>query len=509
MQDLLHFPRASHSASIEIYRKKINSPKTLGINKFVEPGTVGNQNAKHAGKPMTCHFLLCALLATSWTAWAYEDGSESAFSADTLDFSEIPALPVPEVHKLSIDSKPPGVQWKTLFNQSLRFLLFENAYRYATEPATRDPDLPYFRGYLDAVGALHGWADGDPFYVNYVGHPMQGAVAGYIWTLNDTQYRNVHFGKDPEYWKSRVRAGAFTFAYSEWTEIGPVLSEAAIGNIQTFFPQQGFVDHVVTPAIGLGWMIAEDALDQYLVRYVEGKTQNRFLRAVVRGAANPSRTLANALAFRLPWDRPRDHGESIAVQTRTDKYQEPERKPGVAPFEFVANAYALAGPSASCAGGGATAAFRISSQWQAVLDVNGCKISGLPKNLTGDSLTYMAGARWTPPISGRLVPYFQVLVGGNKVTQELMSPTQAAYLDGMAKSTGSQPPDHSQYTQQFEHDGFAMAAGTGLDYHFNRALGFRLIGVEYMRSWTDSLQGFAFPNGFQVKAGVVLRMGNW
>ncbi len=84
---------------------------------------------------------------------------------------------------------------------------------------------------------LHGWADGDPFYVNYVGHPMQGAVSGYIWTLNDPKYRNVRFGKDPEYWKSRLRAGAFAFAYSEWTEIGPVMSEAAIGNIQAFYPQ--------------------------------------------------------------------------------------------------------------------------------------------------------------------------------------------------------------------------------------------------------------------------------
>ena len=72
----------------------------------------------------------------------------------------------------------------------------------------------------------------------------------------------------PDYWKSRIRAGAFAWAYSEQIEIGPI-SEATIGNVQSAYPQQGFADHVVTPAIGLGWMIAEDALDRYLVRFVE------------------------------------------------------------------------------------------------------------------------------------------------------------------------------------------------------------------------------------------------
>ena len=91
------------------------------------------------------------------------------------------------------------------------------------------------------------------------------AVSGYLWTLNDTRYRNVEFGRNPDYWKSRIRAGAFAWAYSEQMEIGPI-SEATIGNVQAFFPQQGFADHVVTPAIGLGWMVAEDALDKYLVR---------------------------------------------------------------------------------------------------------------------------------------------------------------------------------------------------------------------------------------------------
>lgn len=406
---------------------------------------------------------------------------------------------------------PQSVQWKSLFSQSFRLLLIEHAFRYATEPGTRHPGQPFFQGYLNSVGALHGWADGDPFYVNYVGHPMQGAVSGYLWTFNDRRYRFVEFGRNSDYWKSRIRAGAFAWAYSEQMEIGPI-SEATIGNVQAYYPQQGFVDHVVTPAIGLGWMIAEDALDRYLVRYVERKTQNRLVRVLVRGGANPSRSLANVVSRQWPWARPRDHADLLAAalpKPAPRKTSETERRRGVAPFEFAANAYALGDPSGTCGGGGATAALRIGPQWQMVVDVNGCKMTGLEKNLSGDSLSYMAGPRWTPPVTGQLVPYFQVLFGGNKLTQELVSPQQEAYLTGLSKSMGSDPPEHNQYTQEFERDGFAFAAGMGLDFNFNRALAFRLVAVDYTRSWTNDLNGFTAPQGFQFKTGLVLHMGTW
>ena len=59
---------------------------------------------------------------------------------------------------------------------------------------------------------LHGWADGDPFYVNYVGHPMQGAVAGRIWLLHDPRYRKAEFGRsrhllEGQAARGRVRLG--------------------------------------------------------------------------------------------------------------------------------------------------------------------------------------------------------------------------------------------------------------------------------------------------------------
>jgi hypothetical protein len=135
-------------------------------------------------------------------------------------------------------------------------------------------------------------------------------------------------------------------------------------------------------------------------------------------------------------------------------------------------------------------------------------MTGLETNLTGDSFSYMAGPRWTPSGSSRFVPYFQVLLGGNKLTQERMFPEKEAALSLLAERTGSPPPAHDMYTEQYERDGFAVSAGTGLDLHFNRALGFRLIGVEYTHSWINDLNGFA-TRGFQVKTGMVLRMGTW
>jgi len=458
---------------------------------------------------MKCYLAWLYLLALPGTV-----GAQTLSDADSTDRSiplAGPVLPAPMPIAPQKNSEPEGVKWGSLFNHSFRFILLEHAYRYATEPATRDPDRPFLGGYIDSIGALHGWADGDPFYVNYVGHPMQGAVSGYIWTLNDSRYRYVQFGRSAEYWKSRLRAGAFAWAYSEQMEIG-LISEASVGNIQASEPQYGLVDHVVTPSIGLGWMIAEDAMDQYVVRFVERKTQNRLVRSLVRSGANPSRSLANVLAGQWPWARSRDEdiGASLIQPNESPRrIQESTRPPGVAPFEFAAYAYAFTASTGVCGGGGGSAAFRIDPQWQAVLDVSGCNINGLAKNLSGDSLTYMAGPRWTPTTSGRLAPHAQVLLGGNKVTQELMFPAKKTSLELLARNTGAPPPSHDQYTLQFEANGLAIAAGMGLDLQINSALAFRILDLEYTHSWLRKLNGFAAPNGLQAKMALVLRMGNW
>ena len=237
-----------------------------------------------------------------------------------------------------------GIDWRHLAEGSLAFLAVEHVFRYATEYGTRDAfHTPFWPGYFDSVANLHGWADGDPFMVNYVGHPMQGAVAGYIWQHNDRAYRDVVFGKNSRYWKEKLRGAAFSYLYSVQFEIGPI-SESSLGHIQASFPQQGFVDHVITPTVGLGWTLAEDSLDRYVVRFVESHTSNPYVRLLARGGLNPSRSFANVLNRELPWhrdDRPgvfKPYPEAAAVKSFMEQATESKAAhppPGVAPFEFT------------------------------------------------------------------------------------------------------------------------------------------------------------------------------
>jgi len=195
------------------------------------------------------------------------------------------------------------VQWASLLRQSGMFLGVQHGFRFATEPGTRAGVRgPFFRGWYDSVANVHGWSDGDPFLVNYIGHPMQGSVASYIWIQNDPKYRNAQFGRSSLYWKSRLRATAFSWAYSTQFELGP-LSEASLGKVQSFYPAQGLVDHVITPAAGLLWTVGEDAIDREIIQRLEDRISSPFARALIRSGLNPSRSFANALRFKVPWHR--------------------------------------------------------------------------------------------------------------------------------------------------------------------------------------------------------------
>ena len=101
---------------------------------------------------------------------------------------------------------------------------------------------------------------------------------------------------------SRVRAFTWVAAYSVQFEVGP-LSEASIGNVGLRPETVGWVDHVVTPIGAVGFMVAEDALDRFVVKWAEGRIHHPLLRMPIRLAANPGRTLANAASGRAPWYR--------------------------------------------------------------------------------------------------------------------------------------------------------------------------------------------------------------
>lgn len=424
---------------------------------------------------------------------------------------------------LGLEPERQGVDWNGVIGQSLFLLSIENAFRCATERGTRDGfSLPFWRWTANSITNLHGWADGDEFYVNYVGHPMQGAVTGFLWNQNDRRYRTAEFGANKRYWKSRLRSAAFAWAYSTAFEVGP-LSEATLGHIQAFWPQQGFVDHAVTPTVGLGWMIGEDALDQYVVRFIERRTDSRYLRLLARGGLNPARTMANALRFKAPWHRddrpgirvyhPHDDAFVTALKERHTSRREVSPPPGVAPFEFAMDpkfrTYVGDGAQGSCMGGGGSVALRLASEWQLVLDVSGCKMLGLEKNLSGDSLSYLIGPRWTASPAGRWTPHAQVLLGGNKLTQERMYPEQKALLQQIAKLKDLPPPTHEDYTRQYETNGFSLEAGAGLKYRVNNAIAFHVAKLDYTKSWVSPLNGYNYSNGLQFSSGLVVQMGTW
>ena len=188
------------------------------------------------------------------------------------------------------------------FADSLKLLMIEHGTRVAFQEKTRrELGGPFWSDYQRSVKMPRQWEDTDAWWVNYIGHPIHGAAAGYIW-LDHEPKAPADFSLSPRYWASRGRATAWAAAYSLQFELGP-LSEASIGNVGMRAETTGWVDHVVTPVGAFGWIVAEDALDRFLVKWVEHRTRNRFLRASLRLALNPGRALSNSTAGRAPWHR--------------------------------------------------------------------------------------------------------------------------------------------------------------------------------------------------------------
>ena len=188
------------------------------------------------------------------------------------------------------------------FGDSVKLLLIEHTIRIAAQEKTRrELGGPFWSDYRRSLRVPHQWEDSDAWWVNYIGHPIHGASAGYIWLDHDPKAPyQIELGR--RYWSTRAQAAAWITAYSLQFEFGP-LSEASIGNVGMRPETTGWVDHVVTPVGAFGLIIAEDALDRFLVKWIEARTKNRVARASLRLLFNPARTLSNSVCGRLPWYR--------------------------------------------------------------------------------------------------------------------------------------------------------------------------------------------------------------
>jgi hypothetical protein len=229
-----------------------------------------------------------------------------------LPFAQAPIAEAPREQTAPPEVKTPsqpvrpsqsqqGFQWAAAFKQYMIFLTVKHLYRLPEERTHSELGGPFWADYVESVAGLHGWMDIDEWPINFVNHPIMGAVAGYIQVQNDPAGRCLEFGKSKAYWRSRGWALTAAAIYSTQFELGPY-SEASIGNVGLKAGTMAWVDLVVTPLVGTGMLVAEDVIDRYLVAKVEGRmggVQARILRSIL----GPNRSIANLLRFKVPWKR--------------------------------------------------------------------------------------------------------------------------------------------------------------------------------------------------------------
>ena len=226
-----------------------------------------------------------------------------------LESSSTSTLPVPHLEKYEAvdqaEEKLAGDQrfhWSSAIKQSLLFLGVQHGYAMTQPKTRRDLRGAFFKDYIRSFKSLHGWEDGGRFFTNYIAHPMQGSLLGFIQIQNDPKGMNLSFDKSSAYWRSRLKALAWSAAWSTQFEIGPV-SQASIGNVG-LHGKQTYVDLVVTPIGGFGWLVVEDFLDKNIIHMIERRSSGNFyIKVASRVLLNPTRSVANLLRFKTPWYR--------------------------------------------------------------------------------------------------------------------------------------------------------------------------------------------------------------
>jgi hypothetical protein len=159
------------------------------------------------------------------------------------------------------------------------------------------------------------WKDDDPFGVDYIGHPMMGALTNSIYEQNDPKQRALSFENTHRYWIGRLRATAYSAVYSAQWKVGPA-SEASIGNTGisyyvrrrdgVYTNETGMQDFFITPIGGLAWNVGEDVIDRYIFSHVRhAHPRNRPL-LFVASLMTPGRSAANVARFRAPYYRDQD-----------------------------------------------------------------------------------------------------------------------------------------------------------------------------------------------------------
>lgn len=209
----------------------------------------------------------------------------------------------------SVDDRDPNpsekFHWKPAIKQSLILLGVQHGYALLAQEKTRRAlKGPFIKDYFRSLKGLHGWDDGNRFFTNYIAHPMQGALTGFIFVQNHDRAKVQKFAESPQYWKDRLKTLVWAAAWSTQFELGPI-SQSSIGNLG-MTGGMGYVDLVITPTVGTAWLLSEEAIDRYIIRHIE--TKSFPLKLLTRILLNPMRTVGNIMRFKEPWYRDRPFG---------------------------------------------------------------------------------------------------------------------------------------------------------------------------------------------------------
>lgn len=258
--------------------------------------------------------------------------------ADTHETTGVMIPPTPRQLKLQseiqrntdcengiLHGKPCRVSWWRVLSQSFFFLSTQHLGNIALDHDTRNAlERGNFWGnYVYCVEHYRWWRwkDDDPFGVDYIGHPMMGAVTNSIYEQNDPKQRALMFENTRRYWMGRLRATAYSAVYSAQWKVGP-LSEASIGSTGLFYyvrardgvwtNETGMQDFFITPVGGLAWNVGEDLIDRYFLSHVRHARKNKWV-LLASSLTTPGKSAANITRFRAPYYRDYDLETAAAL----------------------------------------------------------------------------------------------------------------------------------------------------------------------------------------------------
>jgi opacity protein-like surface antigen len=133
----------------------------------------------------------------------------------------------------------------------------------------------------------------------------------------------------------------------------------------------------------------------------------------------------------------------------------------------------------NCQGGAGTFGAYFTARVGIIGEFGACKVTGMPSGTSSHELNYLAGPRFYFRPHGRVFPFVQTLLGGERFSTNVTGV-------GSASSNA-----------------FAMTAGGGADVTLTRNVSFRAIQVDYLYTHF----GGASQNNVRLQSGIVWRFG--